>query len=426
MKVYKYSRTSEKLYCDCLENGFKTFVVPSKNKKNYYAAIGVKYGSSDVRFIPLNKDEYIKTNYGIAHFLEHLSFSMEDGVDPFAFFNKSGVNTNASTSFYATRYYIWGTNDFKKNLNYLFDVVLMPFFNEENINKERGIINEEIRMYEDDPSWCIDDVTRKMLFKELPIREKISGSFESVSKITEEELYDCYNTFYVPNNMFLVVGGNVVPEEVFEIVRNHKVLKNLEPNYNIQRKKYEESPSVDKEYKELKMNVYIPKMKYAFKFKDDIFTLKDKIRLNMYLNMIATIVFGNTSEFNEIVKNENYATEFYTECSCYDNYYTLEFVAETERADLFKDLVDKYLSSLKISEEDFQRIKRVWIASEIKISDNEDIMADSILDDIITYDTFYTNRIDIIESLNMEELNKIINELNLENSSFVLINPKED
>ena len=425
MKTYEYSRTGEKLYSETLENGFQTYVIPSTNKNSFYAAIGVKYGSSDIGFIPLNRNEYIETSYGIAHFLEHLTFSMEEGEDPFTFFNKSGVNSNASTSFFATKYYIWGTKEFKKNLDYLLTVVLSPCFTDENVDRERGIINEEIKMYEDDPSWSIDDVTRKMVFNELPVREKIAGTIESIAKITKEELYDCYNTFYVPNNMFLVVGGKVSKEEVFEIVRNHKILNNLKPNNNIQRKKYNELSVVNKEYNELKMNVYIPKMKYAFKLNSDSFSIKDKIKLNMYLNMIISIIFGNTSEFNEIVRNENYASGFYTECVYYGDYYCLEFVAETERADLFKDLVDQYLNNMKVAKEDFQRIKRVWIASEIKISDNEDFMADSVLDDLITYDQFYTNRIDIIEKLNMKELNKVINDFNFENSSFVLINPKD-
>jgi len=425
MKTYEYSRTGEKLYTDKLENGFQTFVIPSTKKNTFYAALGVKYGSSDIGFIPLNRDDYIETNYGIAHFLEHLAFAMKDGEDPFVFFNKSGVNSNASTSFYATKYYIWGTKEFNKNLNYLLTFVLSPYFTDENVNNERGIINEEIKMYEDDPSWCIDDIARKMIFKELPIKEKISGTINDVKKITKEELYDCYNTFYVPNNMFLVVGGCVSVDEVFEIVRNHKILKDLKPNYNIKRKQYHEMPLVVNEYQQLKMNVFIPKMKYAFKFSRNKFSIKDKLKLNMYLNMIITIIFGSTSEFNEIVRDENYATGFYVECNSYNDYYCLEFVAETERADIFKDLVDKYLINLKICKEDFQRIKRVWIASEIKITDNEDFLADSVLDDLITYDEFYTNRIDVIEKLNMKELNKVIKELDLENSCFVLVNPKE-
>lgn len=425
MQTYEYSRTLEKLYTEKLDNGFQTFVIPTTKKNSFYAAIGVKYGSSDIGFIPLNKDEYIETNYGIAHFLEHLCFSMEDGTDPFAFFNQNGVNTNASTSFYATKYYIWGTQEFKKSLEYLLTFVLSPYFTDENVNSERKVINEEIKMYEDDPSWCIDDIARKMVFKELPVKEKISGTINDIKNITKEELYDCYNTFYVPNNMFLVVGGGVSVSEVFEIVRNHEILKKLKPNYNIKRKQYHELPLVVNEYKQLNMNVFVPKMKYVFKFNIDKFSLKEKIKLNMYLNMIVTLVFGNTSEFNEIVRDENYATGFYVECNSYNDYYCLEFVAETERADLFKDLVDQYLKNLKITKDDFQRIKRVWIASEIKISDNEDFLADSVLDDLIFYNEFYTNRIEIIDKLNMKELNKVIKEIDLENSSFVLINPKK-
>lgn len=426
MKSYTYSRTGEKLYNEVLDNGFQVYVLPSDKKNTFYACIGVKYGSNDVCFVPLNENKFKKTNYGVAHFLEHLIFSMEDGTDPFAYFNKSGVNVNASTSFYATKYYMWGTNDFNKNLDYLLSVVTSPYFTNENVISERGIINEEIRMYEDDTGWFIDDLARKMIFKELPIKEKIAGTFDSVSKITKEELYNCYNTFYVPNNMFLVVSGNVDVDNVLKIVKSHKKLNSLKPNHNIKRKKYDESREVSKEFCQCKNNVYLPKMKYVFKIRHADFSIKEKIKLNMYLNMFMTLIFGSTSEFHECILSENYATGFYSECAYYDDFSTLEFVAETERADLFKELVDKYLSNIEITENAFERIKKVWIASEIRISDNEDFLADSVLDDIVTYNKMYTDRIDIIETLKVKELKQIIKELNFENNCFILINPKED
>ena len=423
MKTYKYSRTDEKIYYNELENGFKICVVPNENKNSFYAVLGVKYGANDISFKLDN--EIIDTNYGIAHFLEHLSFNMEDGEDPFTFFNKSGVNSNASTSFNATRYYIWGVEDFKKNLDYLLTFVLSPYFDDESVNRERGIINEEIRMYEDDANWHIDDVGRKMVFSQLPAKESIAGTYDSVSKITPNELYNCYNTFYVSNNMYLIVSGNVNYEDVMEVVNNNKLVNELKTNNHIERKKYNEKEEVAKEYQELKMNIVLPKMKYMFKIKRNKFSIKEDVLLNMYLNLLISIIFGSTSEFYEKVIGENIATGYYADWTLYDSYYLLDFVAETDKADIFKDMVDEYLENININEEDFRRIKRVWIASEIKMSDSNDMLAENIMEDFIIYNDIYPNRIDLIESMTLKELNKVIKELSLENSSFLLINPKE-
>ncbi len=426
MKKYEYSRTLEPLYYGILPNGLTLCVIPKNNKSNFYAVLGVKYGSIDTEFIPYNKDEYIKTNYGIAHYLEHVAFAMEDTEDPFSFFAKTGTGANASTTFSSTKYYIWGVEEFEKNLDYLLTYVCTPYFTDSIIERERGIINEEIRMYEDDSNWIIDDLGRRMTFHELPVREKISGNYESVSKITKEELYDCYNTFYVPNNMFLVVSGNVSKDKVLEVVNNNKALNKLKANYNIKRKKYDEPSIVEDEYKEIKINVYLPKAKYIFKFKRSDFTMKETVKLNMYINMIISIVFGPTSEFYEKTRESDIVNSYYVDCTRYEDFYSLEFTIETDKADIFKDLVDEYFENIKISSEEFERIKKVWIASEIRISDSEDILAENTLDDILTYGNICPNRIDIIESLNMKGLNKVLKELNLDNSCFILVNPKEE
>lgn len=423
MKTYKYSRTNEKLYYEELENGFKICVIPNKNN-DFYAVLGVKYGANDISFEVDGK--YIDTNYGIAHFLEHLAFNMEDGEDPFTFFNKSGVNSNASTGYNATRYYIWGTEEFKKNLDYLLTFVLSPYFTSDSIKREQGIINEEIRMYEDDPGFRIDNVGRKMIFNNSPSKESIAGSYESIANISEKELYECYNTFYVPNNMYLVVSGNVNYEDVMDVVKNNKIICKMKPNYNIKRKKIDEKDEVLSEYRELKMNIYIPKAKYTFKINRHNFSIKEDIKLDMYLNMIMSIIFGSSSEFYEEIIRDNIVTGYYGDCTLYNDHYVLDFVAETDKADIFKDTVDRYIKNIVINEDDLRRIKRVWIASEIKLSDSNDIAAENIMDDFIYYDKFYTNRIDLIEELNLKEMKKIVKELNLENNAFLLINPKKD
>ena len=205
MKKLNYNNLNQDIYYFTLKNGFQVYLLPFLDKKNYYAILGVKYGSIDVEFE--NEDGHFKTPYGIAHFLEHKVFALENGDDPFTFFAKSGVNANASTSFDNTRYYIWGVNNLEENLTFLLDFILTPYFTDKNVEKEKGIIYEEIKMYEDNPEWVLDDEMRKNLFYNLPVKEKIAGTISDVSTITKEDLYNVYNTFYNPSEMFLVLGG---------------------------------------------------------------------------------------------------------------------------------------------------------------------------------------------------------------------------
>lgn len=425
MKTYKFPRTGETVYCEKLANDFNVVVIPMKNKNNYYALLGVKYGSKDLEFIPVGKEEYLKTNLGIAHFLEHKVFEMEEGENPFSFFAESGTGANASTGFESTRYYIWGTDKFRENLDYLLTYVFSPYFTDENIKKEQGIISQEIKMYDDEPGWIIDDLSRKMAFNNSPVREKIAGTLESISKITKEELYDCYNTFYVPNNMYLVVCGNVSQEEVLEIVNNNKALKKHKPNYDIKRKEYHESDAVNMEYKALNLNIYVPKVKYLFKINRDKISLKDELKIDMYLNIINSVLFGSTSEFCEKVHNEEIANYYYSDFAKYDNYYILGFVAETDKADIFKDEVDKCLKNIEITSDELERMKRVWIASEIKMTDSCDLLSENLFEDLVTYNHLVIERIDIIESLNIKDLNKVVKTLDFEHNCFILANPKD-
>ena len=166
MKKINYNNLNQDIYYFTLKNGLKVYLIPFKDKNNFYAILGTKYGSIDTEFY--NQDgKLIQTPYGTAHFLEHKIFDQEDGTDPFKFFSESGINANASTTFDNTRYYIWGVNDIEKNLSYFLNFIFSPYFTDSTVEKEKGIIKEEILMYEDNPEWALDDTMRKNLFYKL-------------------------------------------------------------------------------------------------------------------------------------------------------------------------------------------------------------------------------------------------------------------
>ena len=424
MDKTNFNNLDQDMYSFTLENGLRVYLIPFKDKKNYYAVLGTKYGSNDIEFSL--EDNNIKTPFGTAHFLEHKMFEQEDGIDPFKFFSKSGVNTNASTTFNNTRYYIWGINDIYKNINHLLDFVYSPYFTDKNVEKEKGIIKEEILMYEDDPEWALDDNMRRNLFYELPVREKIAGTTSSIEKITKEDLYNAYNTFYNPSNMFLIIGGNIDPVELEKQIKNHEKLNSIKRNKEIKRKVYQEPDDVSEEFTKLYMNVKVPKIRYSIKINTNNFKNFSSIEINMYMGVLISSLFGSTSNFKEKVINEGLTTGFYVEKNNYDNFLTLDITAESDKADMFIDEVKKNLKDIKIKKDELERIKKVWIASEIRMIDNVEATVDNIYSDLILYDKVYDNRIDIIKELNIKKLNKFLKELDLSNQSLVMVFQEEE
>jgi len=419
-----FSNLDQDLYTFTTSNGLRVYLVPFKNKKNYYAILGTMYGSQDVEFF-INHQK-IKTPNGTAHFLEHKMFEMEDGIDPFKFFSQSGVSTNASTTFDNTRYYIWGINNLESNIKYLLDFIYSPYFTDSNVEKEKNIINEEIAMYDDDPEWAMDDTMRKNLFYNLPVKEKISGTKESVNEITKEDLMQVYDTFYHPSNMVLIIGGNIKVKELKTLIENHEKLNSFKKEHMIKRVSYDEPSDVVSEYSELYMNVQIPKLRFSIKIDKNKLSCFSDIEQNMYLGIVMTSLFGQSSQFRELVISEGLTTGFYVEKNNFCNYFTLDITAESDKADMFVDEIKKTLKNVKIKPTELERIKKVWIASEIRMIDNVETTVDNIYSDLMAYNQVYYNRVDYIRNLNMKKLNKLISLLDLSNQSLVMVFPKNE
>ena len=218
-RTFVYEKLGETLYEYVHESGLKVLFVkkPGYNKKT--AMFGTNYGSIDNVFKVQGSDKEIVVPDGIAHFLEHKLFEQEDGnmLDKFS---KLGASPNAFTSFNQTVYYFSCADLFEENFRMLLSYVQNPWLTDENVEKEKGIIGQEIRMYEDNPNWRVFFNLLDCLYVNHPVKLDIAGSIESISKITKELLYDCYHTFYTPSNMVVVVVGDLVPEEVFSIVEN--------------------------------------------------------------------------------------------------------------------------------------------------------------------------------------------------------------
>ena len=207
-------------------SGLTILLYPKENCSTTYAIFGTRYGSIDNCFQRSDEPAPETVPEGIAHYLEHKLFESEDG-DAFERYAKTGASANAFTSFESTCYLFSCTDKLYESLEILLDFVQSPYFTEQTVQKEQGIIGQEIKMYDDDPSWRVMFNYLKAMYHSHPIKEDIAGTVESIAKITPELLYRCYNTFYNLGNMVLALAGNFDKEKVLEVC--DRMLKPAEP-----------------------------------------------------------------------------------------------------------------------------------------------------------------------------------------------------
>lgn len=423
MKEINLIGLDQQVYYEKLENGLDVYFIPYKNKSNYTMHYVTKFGSINRRFCPLGEEKVIEVPDGIAHFLEHKMFEQEDGIDPFTFANKSGTSSNASTSYKITRYYFEGSNNFSENLDYLLTYVHSPYFTDENVEKEKGIIAEEINQYDSEIDWIVDEELRKSLLQKDPTRIDIAGTVESINKITKELLYQTYTTYYQPSNMILLVSGNFDKEEALEIVKNNQALRKAKTNYEIKEEREEEPLEVSR--KEYTFSFPIVNSKVAYGIKIPVKDVKDKFRYNLYVGMILNILFGLSSRFRERMKKEKLMTSFYNERNFVGDYLIINFYANSTDPKKLVQEIKNELKNGQITEEEVERLKKVWISSEVIMIDSFATTLDNILDDIINYGKIVEDKVNIYKTLNKKELDKIYQSIDFDNSSVIYVEPKE-
>lgn len=216
MECKEYKGIGERIYQETLPNGLSIYVVPKAGHYHSHAMFATNYGGSDMRFC--YNGQWKDTPAGIAHFLEHKMFDMEDG-NALNILSANGASPNAFTSNNMTAYYFDSTQGFDENLRMLLTFVSTPYFTEDTVEKERGIIGQEIRMTEDNPNFAVYENLMRALYKYNPIRTSVAGTVESIQEITAETLYACHKVFYNPSNMVLCVTGDVDPKAVVSAAR---------------------------------------------------------------------------------------------------------------------------------------------------------------------------------------------------------------
>ena len=424
MKEIELSKLDMTLYYDKLKNGLEVYLLPYDNKNNYFMSYATRYGSETTTFIPAGEEEEVSVPLGIAHFLEHKMFEQEDGVDPFTYFSESGTGANAMTFFDYTQYICYGTKKFEDNFKYLIKYVNSPYYTDQNVEKEKGIIAEELKMYADIPDYQLDNYLRQNIYHNHPRRIDIGGSVEEIYKITKEDLYTCYNSFYSPNNMFILVVGGFDKDKAYEIIKES--LEDIDNRGKAKTSKINEPKEVKVEYQEVSSNISVPKIAVGLKICDKTLGKFDTFDLDLYIQMINTVLFGSSSIFKERVRNKKLINNFYTEVELIDGFHTIYIMSSSEEPDeLIKEIKDE-LSNVKINKNDFERMKKVWIANEVKMIDDVDSAVSNLYDDIIRYKGVIADKIDRIRGLDFKVMNEIVEKINFNNIAVVKMNKEED
>ncbi len=412
------------IYREVLDNGLEIIIIPNppySKKKNFYYTYGTYYGALTNDFIPLDSNKMTSFPKGIAHFLEHKMFETKEGESPFEFYAKSGSYVNAYTSYKATCYVVTGNKKSIENLEYLLTFVNEPYFTLENIKKEQGIIDEELRMYDNNPDYLAFKCLCKNLYKNLPYNTTVGGTVDSIKAITKENLYSCYNTFYKPYNMFLVVGGAVDPDLIIKTTIRTLGKYKFPKATNIKRKDYREDVKVIKAYEELKVDAKVEKLALGYKMARTNFPIKSDILLDLYLNMITSLCFGSSSKFREMTRVRKLVSRSGYYFQNLGNIITFYAEIDSLNTEVFLKELATYLKNLKIIEEDLERIKKVWISGEVIKTDYADTLVDNITDDLINYHQVITNYVELIKGMNITTMTEVIKALNFDNQALVRV-----
>lgn len=310
MKTVEYSRICEKLYQYDHLSGLKVFVIPKKGYKKTHATFATHYGSVNNNFVIPGNSEKTHVPDGIAHFLEHKLFEQKEGnvMDKFV---GMGSDCNAYTSFTQTVYLFTCTSLFEKNLKLLLGFVQHPYLTDENVEKEKGIIGQEIKMYEDNADWQAFFNLMEALYVHHPVKIDIAGTAESIAKITKETLYTCYKTFYNPSNMVILVVGDVEPEKIIKIVEEE--IEDRENPGEIRRVFQDEPSYHNKKLMESRLAVSMPQFQMGIKDNSGVRGY-DLIKRKATLEIILSMLLGRSSMlynqlYNEGLINQNFGYE---------------------------------------------------------------------------------------------------------------------
>lgn len=377
MEAKKVEHLNETLYTETLPNGLKVFILPKPGFQKTYATFSTRYGSVDNHFQVPGQDP-VKVPDGIAHFLEHKMFEEPEG-DVFQRFASKGASANAFTSFDRTVYLFSATEHLTDNLTTLINFVQNPYFTDENVEKEKGIIGQEIQMYRDNPDWRVYFGLIEALYKVHPVHIDIAGTVESIAEITKETLYECYNTFYHPENMMVFVVGGVDPEEVMGLLRSNQAGKTFKPQGEIKRFFDPEPSEVRQKNRVAELPVSLPKCMIGFKEAPSGKKGRDQLKLELATKVMLDCLFSPSSSLYQELYDDNLISDsFGSEFNLATDYAFSVMGGETRDPD---ELIRRIKAALEqaqqngIPEQDFERSRRKKLGGFLRLMNSPESLA---------------------------------------------------
>lgn len=418
------NKNGDRYFCTKHKSGLKIFIYPQKGFTSTYALLGTKYGSINNKFAFSKDEEIINVPDGTAHFLEHKMFESKEG-DAFEFYAKTGASANAYTSFDKTCYLFSCTENFNESLKTLIKFVFTPYFTEETIQKEQGIIGQEIKMYEDSAEWTVFLNLLKGMYHNHPINIDIAGSVDTIATLTPKMLYDCYNAFYNPANMALCIAGKVDIEKTIELM--DKILPDIPSHAPI--KIFPDEPyNVKTHLIEARFPIANPLFQLGFKESVTCeLTAKDLALADILTEIISAKSSPMYRELldKRLINTSSFETEYF-----YGDHYA-SFIFSGESSDpykvtqIIKDEITK-LQKSGISKEAFERAKKSSYAKNISILNSADNIAN------IMMSLYFSNMelfetIDSIVETTFEEINEYFNKkFDTENYTLSVTLPLEE
>ena len=413
MCVQNSPELNETTFSTTLSNGLNVYVCKKQGFSKKIGLFGTKYGSIVNDFVDILTGNRIQVPDGIAHFLEHKLFEKE-GANALDLFSKMGVSSNAYTSFDQTVYFFETSEKYKEAIAMLVKLIKEPYFTDENVQKEQGIIGQEISMYDDDPSFMVYFNALRAMYQKNPVRIDIAGTIESISHITKELLYTCYNTFYSPQNMFFIVIGDVDVDETIDLIEENikKYENNSVPNTKIVKYNAQEPKEIAKKDIVQKMEVYMPQLCIGYKL--DLVDGMQITKNEHIVSILSDMYFSKQTEFFEKEYKEGKVNESidmqYEGSDAFSH--VLISSTSTNIDELEKDILE-YMNKIKneeVNEELFEIVKRKKIGEFILASDNLEVSYRRIIDSILNNIDVYSD-VEILKNITKDDIKQFLNNL---------------
>lgn len=422
MHKVHFEHLQETLYNETLENGLDVYILPKKGFSKTFVTFTTKYGSIDRTFVPQGKEEEVTVPDGIAHFLEHKMFEKEEG-DVFQKFSVLGGSANAFTSFTRTAYLFSATNKLYENTEVLLDFVQEPYFTEETVEKEKGIINQEITMYDDLPDWRLYFGAIENLYHAHPVKIDIAGTIESIDEITAAHLYECYETFYHPSNMVLFIVGAVDPDEMITFIKKNQATKTFKEQADIIRNFPEEPKTAAISERTIEMDVTKPKLSFGMKCTKTDVSGEEMLVQELASELVLDILFGRSSAFYSKAYEEGLIDESYGySFSMEKGFGFAMIVSDTENPAALeasiRETIQSTTASWNITEEQLERLKKRKIGQFMRSLNSIEFIANQ-------FTRFKFNEMDLfdvvptLEKMTLEDLKSAFSAFNDEQGQTV-------